>query len=110
MIPKICNHLALTVTLVAHETLRVKSPADLPCKGVRPLVVSITPAPRADNRTRRCRFRTGFFFYLWQRRSGSTGEERRENCAWTAHEESAISRRGELLHRRELAGPANGSI
>src|ERR1043166_8468511 len=79
-------------------------------KMVRHPAVCVTLPPGADNGTCGCRFRTGFVFYLWQRRFGPTGEERRENCAWTAHEESSVSGCTELLRRPGLACPTNGSV
>ena len=65
---------------------------------------------RPEKRVRRSCIRTRFVLNLRQSRSGATGKERRENGARSADEESAFSRRPELLCRAGLACAANRGI
>src|SRR2546423_15428768 len=63
-----------------------------------------------EKRVRRSCLRTRFVLNLRQSRSGATGKERRENVARAADEESAFSRRPELLCRAGLACAAGGGL
>lgn len=65
---------------------------------------------RPEKRVRRSCLRTRFVLNLRQSRSGATGKERRENGARVPDEESAFSRRPELLCRAGLARAANGGV
>ncbi len=65
---------------------------------------------RPEKRVRRSCIRTRFVLNLRQSRFGATGKERRENLARAADEESAFSRRPELLRRAGLARAADRGI
>src|SRR2546430_2216340 len=76
-------------------------------------IVVVLPAPfgpRKPKMVPRSCLRTRFVLNLRQSRSGATGKERRENVARAADEESAFSRRPELLCRAGLACAAGGGV
>src|SRR5215475_2759387 len=65
---------------------------------------------RPEKRVRRSCIGTRFVLNLRQSRPGATGKERGQNGARPADEESAFSRRPELLCRAGPASAANGGV